>query len=63
MEDSTYWTQTEENQNTVKEGHTIIGGFEYAPIKQVRISPNYQSWKAKVGNVKTTCLESIECKI
>ena len=54
---------TEENQNTVKEGHTIIGGFEYAPIKQVRISPNYQSWKAKSGKRENYLLMSIECKI
>lgn len=52
-----------ENVGTVNEGHTIIGGFEFAPIKQVRISPNYQSWKAKDGRRENYLLLSVECKI
>lgn len=47
----------------ISEGHTIIGGFEYAPIRQVRISPNYQSWKARNGRRENYLLLSVECKI
>lgn len=54
---------TGENTNNIREGHTIIGGFEYAPIRQVRISPNYQSWKEKDGRRENYLLVSIECKI
>ena len=47
----------------VIEGHTIIGGFEYSPIRQVRISPNYQSWKSRNGRRENYLLLSVECKI
>ena len=47
----------------VSEGHTIIGGFEYSPIRPVRISPNYQSWKARNGRRENYLLLSVECKI
>lgn len=43
--------------------HAIICGFEYSPIKQIRISPNYQNWKASNGKRKDYLLLSIECKI
>lgn len=54
---------TGERTNNISEGHTIIGGFEYAPIRQVRISPNYQSWKARSGRRENYLLLSVECKI
>lgn len=54
---------TDERTNNVTEGHTIIGGFEYSPIRQVRISPNYQSWKARNGRRENYLLLSVECKI
>lgn len=54
---------TGENTNNVSEGHTIIGGFEYSPIRQVRISPNYQGWKARNGRRENYLLLSVECKI
>lgn len=37
------------------EGYAIIGGLEYSPIKQIRISPNYQSWKSSMVNERTFC--------
>ena len=52
-----------DNTNNVIGGHTIIGGFEYSPIRQVRISPNYQSWKARNGRRENYLLLSVECKI
>lgn len=45
------------------EGNTIICGFEYSPIKQIRISPNYQSWKSSNGKRENFLLLSVECKI
>lgn len=54
---------TGENTKEVRVGHAIIGGFEYAPIRQVRISPNYQSWKTKEGRRENYLLLSVECKI
>lgn len=35
---------------TINTGHAIIAGFEYSPIKQIRISPNYQTWNANGGS-------------
>lgn len=54
---------TDDNTKNVNEGHTVIGGFEYVPISQVRISPNYQSWKARNGRCENYLLLSVECKI
>lgn len=54
---------TDDNTKNVNEGHTVIGGFEYVPIRQVRISPNYQSWKARNGRCENYLLLSVECKI
>ena len=45
------------------EGYAIIGGLEYSPIKQIRISPNYQSWKSSNGKRENFLLLSVECKI
>ena len=45
------------------EGHAIICGFEYSPIRQIRISPNYQSWKSSKGKRENFLLLSVECKI
>ena len=45
------------------EGHAIIAGLEYSPIKQVRLSPNFQSWKGKSGKRENYILFNIECKL
>lgn len=45
------------------DGHTIICGFEYSPVEQIRISPNYQSWKTPNGKRENYLLLSLECKI
>jgi hypothetical protein len=36
-DDSTPW-------NYLQDGQQIIGGFEYAPVKGIKISPNYRGW-------------------
>lgn len=51
------------NMKYDNEGHAIICGFEYSPIKQIRISPNYQSWKSSKGKRENFLLLSVECKI
>ena len=30
--------------NFLKDGQQLIGGFEYAPVKGIKISPNYRGW-------------------
>lgn len=51
------------NMKYDNEGHAIICGFEYSPIRQIRISPNYQSWKFSKGKRENFLLLSVECKI
>lgn len=51
------------NMKYDNEGHAIICGIEYSPIKQIRISPNYQSWKSSKGKRENFLLLSVECKI
>lgn len=51
------------NMKYDNEGHAIICGFEYSPIRQIRISPNYQSWKSSKGKRENFLLLSVECKI
>lgn len=43
------------NMKYDNEGHAIICGFEYSPIRQIRISPNYQSWKSSRVNERIFC--------
>ncbi len=50
------------NMKYDNEGHAIICGFEYSPIRQIRISPNYQSWKSSKGKRENFLLLSVECK-
>lgn len=45
------------------EGHAIVAGFEYSPIRQIRISPNFQSLKTKNGKSENYILLSVECKL
>lgn len=49
--------------NSTREGSMIIAGFDYQPIKQVRISPNYQSWKGQDSNRAHYLLLSVEFKL
>lgn len=51
------------NMKYDNEGHAIICGFKYSPIRQIRISPNYQSWKSSKGKRENFLLLSVECKI
>lgn len=51
------------NMKYDNEEHAIICGFEYSLIKQIRISPNYQSWKLSKGKRENFLLLSVECKI
>ena len=51
------------NMKYDNEGDAIICGFEYSPIRQIRISPNYQSWKSSKGKRENFLLLSVECKI
>lgn len=51
------------NMKYDNEGHAIICGFEYSPIRQIRISPNYQNWKSSKGKRENFLLLSVECKI
>lgn len=48
---------------TINTGHAIIAGFEYSPIKQIRISPNYQTWNANGGSRENFLLLNVECKL
>ncbi len=38
---------TENDWNIAKDGNVIIAGFEYTPVKGLKISPNYQGWNPK----------------
>lgn len=50
-------------QPYANEGQAIVCGLEYAPIPQIRISPNYQSWKATHDDRLNYLLLSVECKL
>ena len=51
------------NMKYDNEGHAIICGFEYSPIRQIRISPNYQNWKSSKCKRENFLLLSVDCKI
>ncbi len=38
--------------NIAKDGNVIIAGFEYTPVKGLKISPNYQGWNPKDNSKK-----------
>lgn len=38
--------------NIAKDGNLIIAGFEYTPVKGLKISPNYQGWNPKDDSKK-----------
>ena len=40
------------NWNLNKDGSLIILGFEYSPVKGVKIAPNYQAWNPKDNSKK-----------
>ena len=44
-------------------GNMIIAGFDYQPIKQIRISPNFQSWKGANSKRENYLLLSFEFKV
>ena len=46
-----------------KEGDMIILGFDYQPIKQILISPNFQSWKGVNYKRENYLLLSFQFKI
>ncbi|MCX6223089.1 MAG: hypothetical protein NTZ69_19165 [Bacteroidia bacterium] len=51
--------------NYAKDGSLFLLGFQYAPVKGVRISPNYQLWTPKDASKSSTSslLLNIEIKI
>lgn len=38
--------------NIAKDGNVIIAGFEYTPVKGLKIAPNYQGWNPKDDSKK-----------
>ena len=51
------------NWESERAGNMIIAGFDYQPIKQIRISPNFQSWKGVNSQRENYLLLSLELKI
>lgn len=51
--------------NIAKDGNVIIAGFEYTPVKGLKISPNYQGWNPKDDSKKimTGIFMNLEIKI
>jgi hypothetical protein len=47
-------TTNEHSWNFSKDGSQFILGFQYVPVKGVRISPNYQLWTPKDGSKTST---------
>ena len=58
-----YLNPAGKNGTRTNNEHTVICGFEYSPIKQIRISPNYQNRKTPDGRHENYLLISLECKI
>ncbi len=58
-------SSVEDDWNIEKDGSTIIAGFEYAPVKGIKISPNYQGWNPKDNSKKymTGIFMNLEIKI
>lgn len=55
--------QSKDNWNTTKDGDNLILGLDYKPIKYVRLSPNFQSWKGKNSKRESYLLLSAEFKL
>jgi hypothetical protein len=51
--------------NIYKDGNLIIAGFEFSPVKGIKISPNYQGWNPKDNSKKymTGIFMNLELKI
>lgn len=56
---------SEDEWNIGKDGSAIIAGFEYAPVKGVKIAPNYQGWNPDDDSKKfmTGIYMNLEIKI
>lgn len=55
--------QSKNNWNANKDGNNFIVGLDYKPIKYVRLSPNFQSWKGENQERQNYLLLSAEFKL
>lgn len=49
--------------NAKNDGSNLIAGLQYTPIKYLKISPNFQSWKGKDAKANSYIFVSIEFKL
>lgn len=49
--------------NYAKDGSQFLIGFQYIPVKGLRLSPNYQVWTPKDGTKTTTSAIFLNCEI
>lgn len=49
--------------NLGKDGSLIIAGLEYAPVKGVKLSPNFQGWNPADSSKKSSSSAMLSCEI
>lgn len=55
--------ESDHDWNRQNDGHAIIAGLDYQPIRYFRVSPNFQSWKGAGQKRNNYLLISVELKI
>ncbi len=51
------------NWNTLKDGELIMAGLEFAPVKGVKIAPNYQGWNPKNASKHYVSTLMVNCEL
>ena len=55
--------ESDHDWNRQNDGHAIIAGLDYQPIRYFRVSPNFQRWKGAGQKRNNYLLISVELKI
>lgn len=54
---------SKDNWNISKDGSTIIAGFEYSPIKNLKVSPNVRMWNPKKDGLDNSTFAYLSLQI
>ena len=52
-----------EGWNSSKDGSLIVAGLEFAPVKGVKLTPNFRNWNPSVEGVKSTTFLYLNCEL
>ncbi|MCL3779443.1 hypothetical protein EMN47_03480 [Prolixibacteraceae bacterium JC049] len=52
-----------EGWNVGRDGQLILAGFEFSPIRGIKVAPNYRGWNSKANNQKFASSFYLNCEI